>query len=158
MPTGEILNPPIQYNGIWLIIGLCILVILPIWYLVLRWLTRRKKYKAYKNFSKMPEGAELELLKAKYLRLLDQIYQRYTNKAITLRELHRQLSITLRYFVYEAKRVPAPIMTLSDLQVIPYPVLAKLVAHYYAEEFGVIGRGDARSSIETAKGFITEWV
>lgn len=158
MRAGEIFHSPIQYNGIWLLIGIGILLLLPIWYFVIVWLTRRRPFKAYQNFSKLPAGAELDLLKAKYIRLVDEIYVRYTSGTISLRELHRELSITLRYFVYEAKRVPAPIMTLSDLQLIPYPFLTKLVAEYYAEEFGIIGHGDARASIETAKGFITQWV
>lgn len=158
MPENEILNPPIQYNIIWLIIGLCIFALIPIWYLVVRWLTRRRPYKAYQNFSKLPEGKELELLKKKYLERIDEIYRLYAAKAITLRDLHYELSITLRYFVYEAKRVPAPIMTLSDLKVTSYPVLTQLVEYYYAEEFGVVGRGNATTSVQHAKGFITQWV
>lgn len=151
------LNPPIQYDLIWLIIGGCLVLLILIWYGVVFWLTRRKKLKSLDSLKHLPTGAELERLKTKYLLLIDELYRRFVANEITLRSLHRELSKTVRDFVYEAKGFPAPRLTLSDLRLAPYPRLTDLIANYYPEEFALIGKGDADASVAAAKGFIIQW-
>jgi len=71
--------------------------------------------------------------------------------------LHWALSMNVRYFVYEAKHFPAPVLTLSDLKLAPYPALTNLIAEYYPEEFAAILHGEAEASVAAAKGFIQQW-
>lgn len=158
MLAADVLNPPIQYDRIWFIIGLLLLAAIPAAYGIILWLTRQKLIMSIDDLRPLPAGAELDRLKAKYLRLIEHHYQRYVRKEIKLRELHRDLSMVVRYFVYEAKHFPAPTMTLSDLKMTPYPALAQLIEQYYPEEFAVIRHGDAEASVQAAKGFIQQWV
>lgn len=157
MPDASTLNPPIQYSKIWLIIGLGLIIFILIWYAVAYWLTRRKPVKSLNTLKPLPTGAELKRLKARYLQLIEEIYQRYLRQEISLRKLHQQLSTTVRAFAYEANHFPAPYLTLSDLQQSPYPTLATLIATYYPEEFAAITKGDAAVSVEAAKGVVTRW-
>lgn len=151
------LNPPIQYDRIWLFIGLGLVLLIIIWYGVLFWITRRKKLKSLDSLRRLPTGAELERLKAKYIKLIDELYQRYVRAEISLRDLHRELSKAVRDFVFEAKGFPAPYLTLSDLRLTPYSKLTQLIGDYYPEEFALIGKGEATASVGAAKGFILQW-
>jgi hypothetical protein len=157
MFVADALNPPIQYNRIWFIIGSLLLLTIPIWFGLALWLTRRKPIKSLSNLKQLPAGAELDKLKAKYLRLIEEWNQRYQRKEINLKTLHRSLSMNVRYFVYEAKHFPAPVLTLSDLKLAPYPTLTGLIARFYPEEFAAIKQSNAADSVEAAKGFIQQW-
>jgi len=157
MFVADTLNPPIQYDRIWLIIGSLLLLSVPIWYGVALWLTRRKPIKSFGNLRQLPPQVAIDELKAKYLRLIEEWYQRYLRKEITLQMLHRSLSMNARYFVYEAKHFPAPVLTLADFKLAPYPLLTGLIARYYPEEFASIRGGGAETSVEAAKEFIREW-
>ena len=157
MLIADTLHPPIQYNLIWLIIGAVLLLTIPAWYGLALWMTRRKPINTLNDLKPLPTGAELKKLKAKYLRLIEEWHQRYLKKEINLRELHLALSMTARYFVYEAKHFPAPLLTLDDLKHSPYPALTQLIADYYPEEFAAMEHGNAEKSVEAAKGFIQQW-
>lgn len=158
MLIADTLNPPIQYSIIWFIIGCCLLLSIPAWYGALYWMTRRVAVKTLENLRQLPPEADLEKLKLKYLKLIDELFTRYQRKEITLRALHRGLSMTVRYFVYEANHFPAPTLTLSDLMIGPYPKLTNIIAKYYPEEFATVTRGNAGESVEAAKGLILQWV
>jgi hypothetical protein len=158
MLIADTLNPPIQYELIWLIIGCGMALCIPVWYGLAFWLTRRKKVKTLDTLKPLPTGAALEKLKAKYLKLIEEWYQRYIRKEITLRELHANLSLVTRTFVYEAKHFPAPLLTLEDLKHAPYPALTALIAEYYPEEFASIESGNAEHSTEAAKAFVRQWI
>jgi hypothetical protein len=157
MLVADALNPPIQYSHIWFIIGSILLLTILIWYGLALWLTRRKPIKSLDNLKQLPTGTDLDQLKTKYLRLIEEWYQRYQRKEISLQTLHRSLSMNVRYFVYEAKHFPAPVMTLSDFKLVPYPMLTALITKYYPEEFATIRRGNAADSVEAAKGLIRQW-
>jgi hypothetical protein len=157
MLVADILNPPIQYDWIWFIIGTILFLTIPIWYGVVYYLTRKKPVKTFNTLRTLPTGADLDKLKEKYLRLIEEWYQRYQRQEISLKTLHRSLSMNCRYFVYEAKHFPAPLLTLSDLRLGPYPLLTRLIAKYYPDEFDVIDHDSAANSVDAAKGFIQQW-
>lgn len=152
------LNPPIQYSILWLIIGIALVVGILAWYGLLFWLTRRRKVNTLANQGLATSGSELDRLKAKYLALIDECYQSYTKKQTSLRGLHRGLSMTVRYFVFEAKHFPAPRLTLSDLKHAPYPQLTKVISDLYAKEFALIEHGDPLEAVEAAKEMVRQWV
>jgi len=156
MRNVDKLNPPIQYSWIWLLIGGLLVLSILIWYGVAFWLTRRRKPKSLAGLRQLPPP-DLNQLKAKYLMLIDQLYQQYVDKQLTLRQLHQQLSLTVRDFVQEGNFLPAPYMTLSDLRQSPYQTLAKLIEAYYPDEFSTMTTGDAVASVQAAKGVVTQW-
>ena len=156
MQNVDKLNPPIQYRLIWLIIGLGIVLLIAAWYVFALWWTRRKKPKSLESLKQL-SGGDLNSLKAKYLQLIEELYQQHVRGEISLRQLHIELSMTARYFVHEASFFPAPFLTLSDFRGSPYPQLAKLISDYYPAEFAAIERGDAMASTQAAKGLVQQW-
>lgn len=158
MPVDKLeLNPPIQYSVIWLIIGSCLLAMIVLWYGVLFWLTRKRKARTLAQLGPGSEVLDLEGLKQKYLKLIDDCYQSYVLGRTDLRGLHRGLSMSVRYFVYEARHFPAPRLTLSDLKHAPYPNLTKVIEEYYSKEFSQIEHGDAAHSVSVAKDMVQQW-
>jgi hypothetical protein len=156
MQSVDRLNPPIQYRLIWLIIGLVVVLLIGAWYGFVYWWTRRKKPKSLDTLKQLAPG-DLDKLKAKYLQLIEELYQRYVNGEIKLRKLHIELSMTVRSFVQEASLFPAPFLTLGELRNSAYPQLAELIAKYYPAEFAAIEHGEAADSTQAAKGLVQQW-
>jgi hypothetical protein len=152
------LHPPIQYSIIWLIIGCILLLLIGIWYGVMFWITRKRKPKTIEQLPPAPTDFDLDRLKAKYLQLIDECYQNYQVHKTDLKGLHRGLSMTARYFVYEARHFPAPRLTLADLKYAPFPELTKVVEEYYAKEFAAVENGTATQAVKAAKDFVNRWV
>lgn len=150
-------NGPVRYAGIWLIVGLLMLLVIALWFGVVFWITRKKQSKSLTNLGPVNSTYQLSALKAKYLHLIDQAYQSYQLKELNKRELHRNLSIIVRYFVYEANHFPAPTLTLADLKHAPFPWLTELISEYYIDEFGSIEHGEPSISVDAAKGLIQRW-
>lgn len=158
MPNVKVtLNPPLQYSLIWLLIGCGLALLVALWYGFIFWNTRAKKPKSLADLPLLAPGSDLASLQQKYLQLIDQCYQAYRLKRTNLRGLHRSLSITVRYFVYEASHFPAPLLTLGDLEKAPYPKLTKVVADYYDKEFSQIEHGDPQTAVRLAKELVTQW-
>ena len=152
------LNPPIQYSLIWLLIGLGLLLLIGIWYGVLFWLTRRKAPTTIATLQPLASPTDLEALKAKYLKLIDECYQSYVRKETNLRGLHRGLSMVVRYFVYEVNHFPAPRLTLSDLKRAQYPRLTNVIDDFYGKEFAMIEHGEPQQAVAAAKEMVQQWV
>lgn len=152
------LNPPIQYSLLWLIVGLILLLCIIGWFGAVIWITRHKPANTLANLKPASSQSDMDALKAKYLKLIDECYQSYQQKHTTLRGLHRGLSMAVRYFVYEARHFPAPRLTLADLKRAPYPKLTKVVTEYYSKEFAAIESGDPLQSVQAAKEMVTQWV
>jgi hypothetical protein len=156
MQSVDKLNPPIQYRLLWLILGLSIALLIGIWYGVALWLTRRKKPKTLQTLKQLAPS-DLDSLKAKYLKIIEELYQRYVRGEISLRQLHIELSMAVRSFVQEASFFPAPFLTLADLRISSYPQLASLIGEYYPLEFAAIETGNAAGSTQAAKGLVQRW-
>src|SRR5579875_1059025 len=146
--TSLRLNPPIQYSLIWLIIGLLIIGLVLMWLAIVFWLTRRRPFQAA-AISQIPTGEELARLKNKYLQIVDSIYDRYLKKEISKRQMHGELSMAIRYFVYEASHIRAPIMTLGDIEKTSYQTLSQLISDYYPKEFSKHLPGQDKVSVDS---------
>lgn len=158
MPSDNLtLNPPIQYSWLWLIIGLCLLLAIAAWYGFAYWYTRKKKLASLATLPVLAQSTDLYALKAKYLALIDECYVRYKNNQVDLRGLHRGLSMTVRYFVYEANHFPAPRLTLQDFKYAPFPNLTAVIGNYYDKEFAAIESGNPEQSVALAKELIQRW-
>jgi hypothetical protein len=156
MQNVDKLNPPIQYRLLWLIIGLAIVLLIGAWYAFALWHTRRKKPKSLDTLKQL-SPSDLASLKAKYLGLIEELYQKFVRGEISLRQLHIELSMTVRSFVQEASFFPAPYLSLSELRGSPYPQLTKLISEYYPTEFAAIENGNAAGSTQAAKGLVQQW-
>lgn len=159
MPVAASIPPhgPVQYSIIWLLIGLSILIATASWYAFVFWFSSRKP-SDLSGLSPVATSLDLNGLKTKYLQLIDLCYHSYERHEIDRRELHRNLSITVRYFVYEANNFPAPKLTLMDFKIAPYPNLTQLIGKYYVDEFAAIESGEPLMSVQAAKGVIQQWV
>ncbi len=146
------------YAVIWLIIGLILLVAIAAWYGAVFWLTRKKPVSSIADLKLLTSPLDLNALKAKYIKIVDEYYLQYEQHEVSRRALHRNLSIAVRYFVYEANHFPAPNLTLYDIRRAPYPNLTNLIRKYYVDEFAVIESGEPLLSAQAAKGVIQQWV
>lgn len=152
------LNPLVHYSGTWLVIGCLLLLSIAIWFGVVFWLTLPRKPKTIGQLPPAQTDFDIARLKLKYLQLIDECYQNYQLRKTDLKGLHRGLSMTLRYFVFEARHFPAPRLTLADLKSAPFPELTKVVNDYYAKEFAAVEKGTAIQAVNIAKDFINRWV
>lgn len=151
------LNPPIQYSLIWLFIGLALTVAIITWYGFVIRSTRRRPIMGINDLALL--GAkDIESLKAKYTAMIDQSYKRYQRGEISLRELHRSLSMIVREFASKVSHFPATNLTLSELKYSSYPELAQLIERFYPSEFDAIEHGDAQVSVEAAKALVRRWL
>lgn len=150
--------PPITYSLLWFFIGLALLLIMVTWFGAVLWSTRRKPIATLSNIATLTTQDELDRLKKKYLKLIDECYQKYQNQDTDLRGLHRGLSMTVRYFVFEVRHFPAQKLTLTDLRRAPYPALTKIIEVYYPSEFAALKTGDALESVAAAKNMVEQWV
>lgn len=159
MPADSLqLNPPAQYSWLWLLIAIALLVAIVLWRGYVYWSTRKRKITSAADLPALYDPKDLAAIKQKYLKLIDQCYASYQKRQTNVRGLHRGLSMTVRYFVYEAKHFPAPRLTLSDLQKAPYPELEKVVGGYYAKEFAQLEHGSPEDAVRIAKEMVQSWV
>lgn len=151
------LHPPIQYSLLWLIIGVSIIGFILLWYVIVYFLSRRKSPTTIESIGAGSAVRDLNGIKMKYLQMIDQSYVKYQAHQITLRQFHKELSITVRYFVYEVTYLPTQKMTLRDFIRLPYPKLTSIIGDYYEKEFSVIEHGDPQTAAATAKELISLW-
>ena len=151
------LNPPIQYNIIWLLIGLTLVACIVGWYVYIYRVTRKRPYTGIEDLDLL-DGNQLEDLKTKYLALVEAAYNRYMRGEITLRELHYSLSMAVREFAGKASHFPAMNLTLTELKYSSYHQLSSLIEEFYPSEFASIEHGDAPRAVQAAKGVISQWL
>lgn len=148
---------PIQYSGIWLLIGLALLTTVACWYGFVVWFNRRKPIKSIATLPILSGSSYGNDLKTKYLQLIDRCHQSYLQQEISKRELHKRLSLLVRSFVQEAVYFPATRLTLWDLRLAPYHSLTSVITEYYVDEFAQIEQGDPAKSVQIAKEMVQQW-
>lgn len=147
-----------HYEPIWLIIGGVLMILLIGWYGFVFWLTRKKKPRSLNTLAAKPyTPPDLTALKAKYLQLIADTETAHTNKSLSARAAHQQLSYLLRMFVYEARGHRVDTLTLADLKQTRYAELATAIEEYYLPEFASVERGSVASAAATARKVVTEW-
>lgn len=156
--ASQTLHPPIQYSRLWLLLGLLTFALMAGWYGLVFWLNRRRRLSTIADLQPLSRDMNLAAIKAKYLALIDAHYQAYQQKKSTKRQLHKDLSMVVRSFVYEANQIPATRLTLEDFKLLPYPALQELIGEYYVDEFARIESGEPAHSVEAAKRLVTQWV
>lgn len=160
MPVSDTLTyePVVRYQSAWLIAGCALLVGVVAWYVVVFFVTRRKRIRTINTL--MPVQVvpiDMDSLRQKYLQLIAQVESQYAAKSMTSRQVHQELSSLVRLFVFEARGVRAQVLTLNDLKQSDLTALTELIELYYPGEFASIERSEPDSAVQLAKEMVQSW-
>ena len=135
-----------------LLLGLAIGIIVAIIYT-----TRKKEIKTISTLKiTAPKVVNMNVLRDKYLKMIDAAEERFKRRQIKASQCHQQLSLIVRLFFYEAMGFHADIMTLSDIKKSNYTKLAELVDGYYPDEFDTLEKGSVADAAEKARQIVRE--
>ena len=148
----------VNYQPIWLVIGLILLVLLVAWYFFVFFSTRRRKQQTLATLKPRPYiPPDLTNLKAKYQALIDEVEQKYTTKELSARQVHQKLSYLLRMFVFETRGHRVDTLTLNDLKKTRYSELTKAIEQFYMPEFAAVERGNVHEALDLSRKVVAEW-
>lgn len=147
----------ISYSPLWLIISLgLLLIVASIIYTIFR-VTRRRNIKTLGTLRiQAPKVVNMNVLRDKYVRLINQTEERFIRRQIKASEAHQQLSLLVRLFYCEGMGFHADVMTLDDLKKSNYKRLEKLVNQYYPAEFDKLENGAVSQSAQRAREIVRE--
>jgi GTPase Era involved in 16S rRNA processing len=148
---------PISYSPIWVIFGLLALGVAAGIIILIFYVTRKKEIKTINTLKvTAPKVINMNVLRDKYIKLINAAEERYKKRQIKASECHQQLSLLVRLFYYEAMGFHADVMTLSDLRKSNHKALAKLIDEYYPEEFNKLEKGSVADAAERARKIVRE--
>lgn len=148
---------PINYSPIWAMIGLLLLGLAIGIIVVIIYTTRKKEIKTISTLKiTAPKVVNMNVLRDKYLKMIDAAEERFKRRQIKASQCHQQLSLIVRLFFYEAMGFHADIMTLSDIKKSNYTKLAELVDGYYPDEFDTLEKGSVADAAEKARQIVRE--
>lgn len=155
--VDAMLSEPFYYNIWWLIAALILFAVLGLTIGYIFYTTRRKQVKTLSNLRKLePHTVDMNVLREKYLRLIDDVDKKYNSGRLKSSEAHQELSMLVRLFFCEAMGFHAEVMTLNDLKRTNYAKLAKLIDQYYPDEFDTLENGVVQQSIEHARDLVRD--
>lgn len=151
------LLPLVELPLMWLLIGSSLIISVILWWTFVFWFTRNRKVKTVSDLKPRSLNLDLGSLKAKYLKIIDEIEIAVNSARIPSRVAHQKLSLAVRLFAFEASGFRAQVMTLSDLEKSRYPSLPKVIREYYPSEFERVDKGEISESIKSAKEIVSRW-
>ena len=98
----------------------------------------------------------MNVLRDKYLKMIDAAEERFKRRQIKASQCHQQLSLIVRLFFYEGMGFHADVMTLNDIKKSNYKKLAELVDGYYPDEFDTLEKGSVADAAEKARQIVRE--
>jgi len=147
----------ISYSPLWLIISLGLLLIVASIIYAIFHVTRRRNIKTLGTLRiQAPKVVNMNVLRDKYVRLINQTEERFIRRQIKASEAHQQLSLLVRLFYCEGMGFHADVMTLDDLKKSNYKRLEKLVNQYYPAEFDKLENGAVSQSAQRAREIVRE--
>ena len=153
-----VLQPPVQYDLAWLLLGCAALVLIGLWYGYIFIVTRKKKPQTVNTLAlRQVVPVDIPALQQKYLLLINEVERQYQLHQIDVRGVHQDLSGITRYFVFEVKGIRAQMLTLNDLKSSDLNALSAVIEAYYPSEFAPIAHSTAQKSIEIAREMVTTW-
>ena len=148
---------PITYSPIWALVGLLLLGIAIGIVAVIFYVTRHKEVKTISTLKvSAPKVINMNVLRDKYIKLINAAEERYKKRQIKASQCHQQLSLIVRLFFYEAMGFHADVMTLNDLKKTNYKKLTALVDSYYPDEFDTLEKGSVADAAEKARQIVRE--
>lgn len=153
----NMISAPFYYSIWWLIAGIILMATFAGILGYIFYTTRRKQIKTLSTLRKLePHTVDMNVLREKYLRLIDEVDKKYNAGKLKSSEAHQELSLLVRLFFCEAMGFHAEVMTLNDLKRTNYTKLAKLIDQYYPDEFDTLENGVVQQSIEHARDIVRD--
>lgn len=155
------LFPPAQYDFIWPLLAIALVVMAIIFYVFLFVSTR--KLKPEPIIQLLPRTASsterLSLIKNKYVKKVMDIQAAHAEGNLTNRKAFQALSINLRNFTHEYSGTGAHAMSLTDLYETKAPeVLLDKIKNYYPLAFEEANRnGNVNLAVDDALRVIQLW-
>ena len=160
MEESELLAPA-QYDVLWLIIAIGLVVIAGLFYSLMFFFTKKMRPEDdVTPLAKMALGAErLSLIKNKYVEEIKEIEQQHLAGDLSSRKAFQKLSICLRNFTHEYSNSGAFSMTLSDLEQQQAPqLLVEKIRNYYPLAFQEAERtGNVQLAVQDALKVVQLW-
>lgn len=154
---GDGFYAPMGYSGVWLVVGVVLLLAVAGWYVVV-W-ARTRPAPPPPPPPAEPPGFRVMRLQELALRRIDEIVREVQDGRSTPRRAHQDLSTTVREFVRDASGLGVTTMTLTELGRAGQPRLGPLtdaVLRLYPGEFGPRD-GSVADAAETARRAVTSW-
>ena len=155
MPGGEFF-PPVQYQPWWGLIGFLIIVVVIAWWVFVFYSTRKSRVPTPESHYG-PTGPSVEIIRTRYLGLIDETRAAYAKGALPNREAYHQLSMHLRSYVEEREGTRTVTMTLKDLRTTKFTPLSDAVARLYPGAFSPDYSGTVPQALDEARGLVTSW-
>jgi hypothetical protein len=152
MPNADFF-PPVQYNGLWILLGLGLLALVVAWFIAVPLLTRTRPV-----ISEAAARAALApVVRANYLASIDEVEAAHQRGELNNRAAHQRLSALVRGYVHESSGYPASAMTLGELRRLNLPGLTGAVERFYPAEFGTEDSAAVATSVSAARRVVQEW-
>lgn len=121
--------------------------------------TRKKNVKDTKEeiIVKKAEEKDLNTIKNKYIKKIENLEEKLNNKKISIRGAYQDLSSIIRYFVYEVTNIKVQNYTLREIERLKMPELSDLIKEYYVPEFAKHSLGNIKESISKTRKVIEKW-
>jgi hypothetical protein len=149
VPADDRLFAPLAHSGVWLASGVVAAVLGVV---LLLWILH-----AVPDAAAKARAAQLTV-KARYLDEIDELQRRYAEHVIDERQLHHELSRTVRRFAEEHGAPPGALsMTAAELGAAGHDDVADVVAAYQPPQFMRRPRSDPPMSVAAARELIDSW-
>jgi hypothetical protein len=148
VPADDNLFPPLAHSGMWLALGVvaAMLAVALVWWM----------FHAVPDAAAKAQAARLAE-KGRYLAEIDALQQRFARGEITERQLHHELSRTVRRYADEHGAPGALAMTAADLRAAGLDEVAGVVARYQPPQFMARPVSDPPTSVTAARELIESW-
>jgi hypothetical protein len=149
VPADDRLFPPLAHSDVWLAVGVVAAVVGVV---LLLWILH-----AVPDTATRANAARLAV-KGRYLDEIEELQRRFAEHLIDERQLHHELSTTVRRFAEEHGAPPGALsMTAADLGAAGHDDVAEVVAAYQPPQFMRRPRSDPSMSVAAARELIRSW-
>jgi hypothetical protein len=148
VPADDNLFPPLAHGSVWLVVGIVAAVI---GVALLLWMLH-----TVPDAAATARAAQLTV-KSRYLDEIDELHRLYSDHLIDERQLHHELSRTVRRFADEHGAPGALAMTATDLGAAGHDSVAEVVSTYQPPQFMRRARSDPPLSVAAARELIQSW-
>ncbi|BCW36566.1 hypothetical protein StoSoilA2_26220 [Arthrobacter sp. StoSoilA2] len=146
---------PLQYQQLWLWLGLVLLLLVACWYGWILWPDHKATPKTPVGGNRTPH--DLETLRATCLSAIDTLEREADAGRLPGRDAHQRLSLLVREFAGAATGLPATSMTLEELRRNGLDQVAVGIALIYPNEFAPVALQSVRDSARTARQVVQAW-
>lgn len=138
---GELVEPT-GFSGIWMLLVLVLVAALIVWFIMLPILTKKRVQKEFgaHAFDTTAPAKQAVSVRQRYHERIDSLVDQHSKGSISERELHLEMSATIREYVALRLNVPARTMTLTELQLNESTsTMAAVIAQCYHPAFSQAG-------------------